>query len=529
MLRSYQLTDDPAYLTAARAALEWLALPLERGGLSVQLSTGTWYEEYPNASSPSHILNGHMWALFGIWDLYRVTGDDDAKRLFDDGIRALEANIHQYDVSGWSVYSSENRVDFVTGAYQQFIVEQLRVLEVISRSEVLASYRALWECSLLHDGLFVHLAAVEFNKAKGLDAPASGYPSYCNALARDVQPISDLSAVVVRAAAGSPERRRQASRVIEWLPSVGGERWFENYRKQFGSPETSCVLKFERMDVFSKSLQHYYLRHPSKDGKLLVEPDCFVSLGPQYGIADRFTPTIIGHMALANWDAYLVTGEQRYRKQFIHYADRLRSSQTDGRWNWQIEIPVRGLKGPWISGMTQSLGISVLLRAYQLTGEIDYLDRASAAFKWLREPVESGGVSMRTRVGTWFEEYPNHETPSHVLNGHIWALFGIWDYARVTRDPEAERLFREGINVLKDEIDRYDVGYWVVYDQLNRVDMVNGFYISFIIEQLRALYAITGDPQFGRLAGKWTEYQRKHSLFGQMAYDEYMKAAAVRK
>ena len=80
-----------------------------------------------------------------------------------------------------------------------------------------------------------------------------------------------------------------------------------------------------------------------------------------------------------------------------------------------------------------------------------------------------------------------------------------------------------------DEIDRYDVGYWVVYDQLNRVDMVNGFYLSFIIEQLRALYAITGVPQFGRLAGKWTEYQRKHSLFGQMAFDEYTKAAAVRK
>ena len=35
-------------------------------------------------------------------------------------------------------------------------------------------------------------------------------------------------------------------------------------------------------------------------------------------------------------------------------------------------------------------------------------------------------------------------------------------------------MFREGLEVLKAEFDRYDVGYWVVYDQLNRVDVVNG-------------------------------------------------------
>ncbi len=183
-------------------------------------------------------------------------------------------------------------------------------------------------------------------------------------------------------------------------------------------------------------------------------------------------------MALSNWDAFLLTGNEDFRDRFLEHARLLRSRQSDGRWDWQMEIPTRGLKAPWISGMTQSLGVSVFLRAYQLTGEQDYLTRATNAFKWLREPVSSGGVAIRTNEGTWYEEYPNANVPSHVLNGHIWALFGIWDYFRATRDPDAARMFMEGISILKSEINRYDVGHWVVYDQLNQVDMVKGFYLN---------------------------------------------------
>jgi hypothetical protein len=339
---------------------------------------------------------------------------------------------------------------------------------------------------------------------------------------------SEAQVAVIRAAARVPSRQRHLCGVLGWLPTVGGERWFENYVKQFGPPRTHCILKFQGDDVIGPVLQHYYLHHPVRGNRLLAEPECFVSLGDKYGIADRFTPTMVAQMALANWDAHLVTGHERYRSRFMEHADLLLANQADGRWNWQIEISSRGLKAPWISGMTQSLGISVLLRAYQLTTDVAYLNAASTALAWMRKPLSSGGVAIRTYSGTWYEEYPNAERPSHVLNGHIWALFGIWDYFRVTRDPEAARMFREGVDALRAEVGRYDVGYWVVYDQLNRADMVNGFYMSFIIEQLKALYAITGDRELRRLARKWTGYQQRHTLFAQMAFREYRKATETK-
>ena len=48
--------------------------------------------------------------------------------------------------------------------------------------------------------------------------------------------------------------------------------------------------------------------------------------------------------------------------------------------------------------------------------------------------------------------------------------------------------------------------------------------MSFIVEQLKALHAISGELEFARRAKKWTEYQLQHSLFGHMAFEEYSKA-----
>lgn len=537
LLRAYQLVGESAYLAAASAAFRWLATPVSEGGVAATVDAGRWLEEYPDPAAPSHVLNGHMWALFGIWDYYRVTGSPDARELFESGVRALERNIHRYDVGGWSVYSRENQVDYVSGAYQQFIIEQLRVLENISGSKVLASYRMLWECALDEDALFVHLAAEAYSKANRKRVARRDYPRRCEEQGRAVlaieHPIDPAAAAVLRrtpravlqrAAGNSTVRQAQVDKVAEWLPSVGGNQWFANYAAQFGRPLTRCVFEFSNDDVRTTRLGRYYLGHPVRRGRPTVEPECLLNLTGSYGIADRNTTTMVAHLALANWDAFATTGDPGYREGFLKHVSTLRDRQVDGRWEWLIEVPSRDLKAPWISAMTQSLGISVFLRAYQFTGEPDYLSRAHAAMKWIGMPLADGGTAFPVAVGTWYEEYPNAVRPSHVLNGHIWALFGIWDLYRVTGDRNALRMFEEGVLALKAEIERYDLGYWIVYDQLNRVDVVNGFYVSFIVEQLKALFAITGDRQFQRLARKWSGYLDDHSLFAHMAYFEFEKA-----
>ena len=100
-----------------------------------------------------------------MWDFYRVTGDKVAKKMFDDGVVALRSELPKYDVDCWSVYSQDNLLDTVTGVYQQFIIEQLRVMHAITSDPLFNAYVKKWERCLADDELFIRIAARDFLKS----------------------------------------------------------------------------------------------------------------------------------------------------------------------------------------------------------------------------------------------------------------------------------------------------------------------------------------------------------------------------
>lgn len=182
-------------------------------------------------------------------------------------------------------------------------------------------------------------------------------------------------------------------------------------------------------------------------------------------------------------------------------------NQSEGKWCYHFDINSRGLKAPWTSAMAQGQGISILLRAWQLTGNLECFKVAQKAFSILEIPVDQGGVLYKEKSSLWFEEYPDQINPTHVLNGHLWTLFGIWDMYRVTEDQNVLKLFMDGVSAVISDIDKYDTGYWVKYDQKSPA-IVNGLYMGFQIEQLKVIYAITHDSVFLNYIDKWTKYQK---------------------
>lgn len=321
-----------------------------------------------------------------------------------------------------------------------------------------------------------------------------------------------MPAIAVRIADQVPPELR--SRFPAWFESVGGPTWYANYKARFGAPDKPPFADVR--GVKSSQLGSYYLHQASPDDGINISCDPLET--------HRDNRTLQAFCALANWNALKSTADQKYRAAFMRWADELNDSADDGRWIWTSPIPALGINSPWISGLTQGVGISALVRAHQLTGDEKYLVTARRAMAWLSEPVDSGGCLSVDENGTWIEEYPNAADPNHVFNGHIWALFGVWDYYRATRDENARKLFAEGVKVIKAEIDRYDTGSWVVYSQKNKKDNVFGNYMQFIIEQMKVMASITGDEFFSSYAEKWSDYQRRDDLFVKIAVEEFKKA-----
>jgi hypothetical protein len=151
---------------------------------------------------------------------------------------------------------------------------------------------------------------------------------------------------------------------------------------------------------------------------------------------------------------------------------------------------------PWLSAMAQGQCASLLVRLSLETGEQSFATAARQALQPMRRPVSAGGVTAPLGSGWWPEEYPS-DPPSYVLNGGIFALWGIRDVAVGLRDEAAAGLFEQGLSALAANIGRWDVGFWSRYDLFPHplVNVASSSYHVLHVHQLEAMNLIAPTPE----------------------------------
>jgi heparosan-N-sulfate-glucuronate 5-epimerase len=142
----------------------------------------------------------------------------------------------------------------------------------------------------------------------------------------------------------------------------------------------------------------------------------------------------------------------------------------------------------WTCGMAQGEAASLLVRAAYAFDDERFLDQARVVATPLVD--SSSDLVSSTPDGPVIQEYPT-DPPSHVLNGWIFALWGIYDVLHAhTRWLEAASAFESGVAALRARLPLYSTGWqWSRYDLFpHRIDHVTSpFYHRLHIEQLRAL------------------------------------------
>jgi len=230
----------------------------------------------------------------------------------------------------------------------------------------------------------------------------------------------------------------------------------------------------------------------------------------------QYNPIAIAQYGLGNFNVYCRTEIVDRKATFLRVADWLVDQLTENPfglwvWNHHFDWDYRTrLVAPWYSGLAQGQGISVLVRAHRITGDERYMDAAARAFEAFEKTVDEGGVRYVDEDGfTWFEEYVV-SPPTHILNGFIWASWGVHDYFLATRDEAVGALFDEAVKTLKANLDKYDTGFWSLYEQSGtRMKMLaSRFYHDLHIVQLEILCRLTGDPIFREYKNRWQDYRR---------------------
>jgi len=229
----------------------------------------------------------------------------------------------------------------------------------------------------------------------------------------------------------------------------------------------------------------------------------------------QYNPIAIAQYGLGNYNYFRRTGSQERKDKFLNVADWLVENLEETVygtkiWYHHFDWEYRDtLKAPWYSALAQGQGISMLVRAYDETGEDKYLKAAEEAFGTFTLDMKKGGVVYTDDDGdVWFEEYLV-DPPTHILNGFIWASWGIYDYWLATKDPIASELFSSAVKTLASNLKNYDIGFWSLYEQSGtRIKMIaSSFYHSLHIIQLRVFYKITGKQIFRRYANRWLRFK----------------------
>lgn len=243
---------------------------------------------------------------------------------------------------------------------------------------------------------------------------------------------------------------------------------------------------------------------------------------PRDGITGALDAWVIpmAQAALGHWELRLAGEDpERAEAAFLRFADWLLAEATPWRASageggehgegvaWPIALPVAkyGLTPGWISAMGQSEAISVLLRAQALTGEPRYGDAARAALAPLTVAVERGGVQREVEGRLVLEEYPA-TAPVAVLNGWIFALFGVHELATATGDGTAGALRDRSLGDLIELLPRYDAGWWSLYSLPlgdGVPDLAKPFYQRLHPVLLEALHLIHPDPRLLATAARW--------------------------
>ena len=158
---------------------------------------------------------------------------------------------------------------------------------------------------------------------------------------------------------------------------------------------------------------------------------------------------------------------------------------------WEYYFRFDGGSPPWVSAMAQGTGIEALTRASNAFGPesgsgwvgaqpptstyLQIAQRALGIFT-VQPPL---GIAVPAQRGARYLQY-SFAPRVDIINAFLQSLIGLYDYARMSGNAEAQRLLRVGDAQAQAELPSFDTGAWSLYqpgveDTLDYHQLVTGF------------------------------------------------------
>ena len=254
---------------------------------------------------------------------------------------------------------------------------------------------------------------------------------------------------------------------------------------------------------FSKDeIRGYYNNMEEKVTRLpeLLDTEELPKLNLEKGQFTYF-PVAIFQYGLGAFDLFLSMSSDRYERKFMQCVRWTVEHQDEqGRWNnfshYSPETPY--------SAMAQGEGASLLIRAFKHTGNTSYLEAAHKAIDFMLMSLDMGGTTKYENDAAYLMEYT---FSGMVLNGSIFAWWGLYDYVLCTKDEGKYKQAQDTIlQSLIRILPQFKYSFWSKYSLDGLI--ASPFYHNLHIAQMKAMYELTGETVFKEYADLWLKQQK---------------------
>jgi len=232
-------------------------------------------------------------------------------------------------------------------------------------------------------------------------------------------------------------------------------------------------------------------------------------------------PITVIQYALGCYELFLETNDDVYLKKMIHCSEYVLSLiNADGSISCMYFF--KDISNPY-SAMCQGECVSLLARAYLETNDKRFFDGALKAFNFLiNEDHNQAVVKTFRNLKYCLYEFPDKTI---VLNGYIYALFGVYDAYLLFKNPEIKKIFDISSASLLSIIDDFDYNKWSFYDLAGNVS--SKFYHKLHVVLLPALNLICNN-KFKYWETRWYEGLKDKRLSRKMFWKK-VKQKLIRK
>lgn len=233
----------------------------------------------------------------------------------------------------------------------------------------------------------------------------------------------------------------------------------------------------------------------------------------------RYYPILFCGAALSYYTHFLKTNSEKSKEEFLHIANYILNNaeliKDFAVLKTSLQVDNYNLPKEWGSAMAQGYAIVIMLQAYSLTQDNAYLEMSDKFINSFKYTLDEEGVLNYWDGYPFYEEYA--DPSSHVLNGYLFSLSGLYYGYRIGNSEVAKQLFDQGINTLKAKLSSYDAYFTSNYSKLRVGEKKVETYASAINEdpdhyhelhiyQLLTLYYWTNEYIFREYAHKFIKY-----------------------